>query len=308
MAFVSDAICAAFVGAQQSVGCACVLSREDHTLHIEDVRVVRRARNGASSAAHRRLDRNMTDGTYVPRKVMAIFAHPDDIEFECAGTAARWAKAGAEVFYVLCTSGDGGIADHRITRAEAAQIREAEQRAAAAVVGVKEVVFLREPDGLLENTLALRKRLVREIRRIRPEVVLTGDPTLVLTANNFINHPDHRAASNAAIDAVYPTAGQPHLFEDLREEGLWAHRVRKVYITGDLKSESFVDITDTIDMKVEAVRQHASQFPREDPGQRVRDWAALVGKRKEVPYAEPFRVLTLLSDAEFERISHLGNG
>lgn len=240
---------------------------------------------------------------------MAIFAHPDDIEFECAGTAALWAKAGAEVVYLLCTSGDGGIADHGISRADAARIREKEQRAAAAVVGVEKVVFLREPDGLLENTIALRKRLVREIRRHRPEVVLTGDPTLVFTANNFINHPDHRAASTAAIDAVYPTAGQPHIFEDLHhEEGLWAHRVRKVYVTSDLKAETFVDITDTIELKVEALRQHASQFPREDPGPRVREWAALAGKRKEVAYAEPFRVITLLSDAEFERLATVGNG
>src|SRR5512135_1812284 len=117
--------------------------------------------------------------TYIPESAMAIVAHPDDIEFSCVGTMARWARAGARICYVLCTSGDVGIAEPGMTRQRAAQIREAEARAAAEIAGVKDVVFLREPDGLLVPTLDLRKKLVREIRRFRPEVVVTGDPTVL---------------------------------------------------------------------------------------------------------------------------------
>jgi LmbE family N-acetylglucosaminyl deacetylase len=226
---------------------------------------------------------------------MAIFAHPDDIEFGCAGTLARWVKAGARVVYVLCTSGEVGIADLRITRARASEIREAEQLAAAALVGVEDVVFLREPDGMLENTLALRKRLVREIRRARPEVVMTGDPTLLLTPDNYINHSDHRAASTAAVDAVFPAAGQPHLFQELADDGLTAHRVRKVYITSSSPEDTLVDITTTIDLKISALQKHASQFSS-DPGPRVRRWAARIAQDKGIQYAEAFRVITLMGD------------
>ena len=116
---------------------------------------------------------------YVPESALVIMAHPDDIEFSCAGTLARWAKAGARIGYVLCTSGDVGIAEPGMTRARAAEIREAETLAAAAVLGVTDVTFLREPDGLLQPTLELRKKLVREIRRFRPEVLVCSDPTVV---------------------------------------------------------------------------------------------------------------------------------
>ena len=162
---------------------------------------------------------------------MVIVAHPDDIEFSCAGTVARWVKEGAEVVYVLCTSGDVGISEPGMTKDKAAKIREAEQMAAAEVVGVKEVIYLREPDGMLENSMALRKKLVREIRRFKPEVVITGDPTIVWANSNYINHPDHRAAAGAALDAIFPAAGQPNLFEELAQEGITAHKVRKVYVT-----------------------------------------------------------------------------
>ncbi|TLN19053.1 PIG-L family deacetylase, partial [bacterium] len=142
---------------------------------------------------------------------MAIVAHPDDIEYTCAGTLARWAKAGARVAYLLCTSGDVGIATPGMTRARATEIREAESRAAADLAGVRDLTFLREPDGMLTATLDLRKKIVREIRRFRPEVVITGDPTIVWSGSDYINHPDHRAAAQAALDATFPAAGQPNL-------------------------------------------------------------------------------------------------
>ena len=244
----------------------------------------------------------MDNGYYVPQKAMVIVAHPDDVEFSCAGTVARWVRDGAEVVYVVCTSGEVGIAEPNITKEKAAQIREDEQTAAAEVVGVKEVIFLHEPDGLLENTLALRKRLVREIRRFKPEVVITGDPTVVWAGPTYINHPDHRAASGAALDAVFPAAGQPHLFEDLAGEGLMAHKTRKVYVMAWQNSDTFVNISDTIDLKLEALKKHASQMKDWDPEPMIKEWATEAAKGKEMRFAEGFRVVTLISDEDFAKI------
>ncbi len=240
---------------------------------------------------------------YVPKKAMVIVAHPDDIEFSCAGTIARWVKAGVEVCYVLCTSGDVGIAEPGMTKAKAAEIREAEQTAAAKAVGVNEVVYLREPDGMLVNTLELRKKLVREIRRFKPEAVVTGDPTVVWARNDYINHPDHRAAAGAALDAVFPAAGQPNLFEEIeQEEGFTAHKPRKVYATSWTTPDIYVDITDTIDLKIEALKKHVSQMGDWDPEPRIREWSAEIGKGKEMAHAESFKVVTLISDEDFEKM------
>jgi LmbE family N-acetylglucosaminyl deacetylase len=232
---------------------------------------------------------------------MVIVAHPDDPDFSCAGTLARWARAGTRISYVICTSGEVGIADPAITKEEAAKIRESEQREAAEIVGVQEVIFLREPDGMLQPTLELRKKLVREIRRFRPEVVVTGDPTVVWASDRYINHPDHRAAATAALDATFPAAGQPHLFEELKEDGLTAHKPRKVYITGWNQDALYVNIADTIDIKIEALKAHASQMKDWDPEPRIREWAAERGKGKEMAYAESFRVITLESDEDWEK-------
>lgn len=248
----------------------------------------------------------MYNGRYVPKKAMVIVAHPDDIEFSCAGTVARWVKEGAEIVYVLCTSGDVGISEPGMTKEQAAKIREAEQLAAAEVVGVKEVIFLREPDGMLENTIALRKRLVREIRRFKPEVVITGDPTVVWAHSNYINHPDHRAASGAALDAVFPAAGQPNLFEELAEEGITAHKIRKVYVTSWEMADTFVNISDTMDLKVEALRKHASQMQDWDPEPMLREWAADYAKGKEMEFAEAYRVVTLINDEDYAKMEEEG--
>jgi LmbE family N-acetylglucosaminyl deacetylase len=238
---------------------------------------------------------------YIPESAMAIVAHPDDIEFSCAGTLARWARAGARISYVLCTSGDVGIADPKLTRQQAAQIREAEQTAAARVIGASEVIFLREPDGLLQPTLELRKKLVREIRRFRPEVVICGDPTVVFANGTYINHPDHRAAATAALDAVFPAAGQPHLFEELADEGLKPHKVRKVYVSVWGNGDTFVSIDATIDLKIEALKQHKSQMEGWDPGEMIRNWAAETARGKEMTYAESYRVITLMSDEDWQK-------
>ena len=238
---------------------------------------------------------------YLPESVMAIVAHPDDIEFSCAGTLARWAKAGKRIAYVLCTSGEVGIAEPGMDKLKATEIREAEQRVAAEIVGAQEVIFLREPDGMLQPTLELRKRLVREIRRFRPEVIVCGDPTIVWAGDSYINHPDHRAAATAALDAVFPAAGQPNLFEELEEEGLSAHKPRKVYVTSWTEPDQFVNITETIDIKIAALRAHKSQMKDWDPEPRIKEWASERAKGKEMIYAEAFRVVTLVSDEDWAK-------
>ncbi len=245
-----------------------------------------------------------TNSFYTPQRVMVIVAHPDDIEFGCAGTIARWVAAGAEACYVLVTSGDVGIADLSITREQAAALREQEQRDAATAIGVQEVVFLGEPDGMVEATLTLRKRLVREIRRFRPEAVVCFDPTAVFVDASYINHPDHRAAATAAVDAVFPAAGQPHLFQELEKDGLQAHKVRKLYITTfGSGGDTWVNISDTIDLKIAALRKHVSQMGEWDPEPMLREWAAAAAKGKEMAYAEVFRVVTLVSDDDFARMA-----
>lgn len=244
----------------------------------------------------------MPNGIYIPESAMAIVAHPDDIEFSCAGALARWAKAGARISYVLCTSGDVGIDEEGMTRARATEIREAEAHEAARIAGATEIIFLREPDGMLQATLDLRKKLVREIRRFRPEVIIAGDPTIVWAGADYINHPDHRAAATAALDATFPAAGQPNLFEDLQEEGLSAHKPRKVYVTiWDNNADVFVNIDETIDTKIEALRAHKSQMKEWDPGPSIREWAANSAKGKEMTYAEAYRVVTLVDDESWEK-------
>jgi LmbE family N-acetylglucosaminyl deacetylase len=239
----------------------------------------------------------MAASNYTPKRVMVIVAHPDDIEFSCAGTIARWVREGAEVCYVLVTSGDVGINDASISKEEATRIRETEQTAAAAVVGVHNVVYLREPDGMVEATMELRKKLVREIRKFKPDTVITGDPQVLWAGDGYINHPDHRAVALAAVDAIFPAAGQPALFSELREEGLDAHKPYKVYVQAWEKADTFVNISDTIHLKVAALREHKSQMKDWDPEPRVREWAGEVAKGKEMEYAEGFRVVTFADAA-----------
>ncbi len=243
-----------------------------------------------------------TNNFYIPQSAMAIVAHPDDIEFSCAGTLARWARAGTRIYYVLCTSGDVGIDEPGMTRQQAAEIRETEARAAAEIAGAEEIIFLGEPDGLLQPTIELRKKIVRQIRRYRPEVVICGDPTVVWSGDRYINHPDHRAAATAALDATFPAAGQPNLFQELEEEGLKAHKVRKVYVTGWGTTDLFVNIEDTIDIKIAALRAHKSQMKDWDPEPRIKEWATERARGKEMKYAESFRVITLIDDETWAKL------
>src|SRR5947199_3192108 len=169
----------------------------------------------------------MLDG--YPRSVltyMVVAAHPDDPDFGVAGTAARLVREGHNVHYVMCTSGDAGSDDPTIPPADLIRVREAEQQAAAGILGLSGVHFLRFPDGELQPSLELRKALVREMRRLKADVVLCQDPrSIVYDDGTYLNHPDHRAAGQAALDAAFPAAGNPSAFRDLLAEGLEAHKV-----------------------------------------------------------------------------------
>jgi LmbE family N-acetylglucosaminyl deacetylase len=234
-----------------------------------------------------------------PERALVIAAHPDDIEFVVAGTAAKWARAGTVVGYVLATSGDAGSHVPGITREQVARIREEEQRAAAKLAGVDEVVFLGYHDGEVEPTLALRRDLVREIRRFEPDIVICYDPTRLLIGDRYINHPDHRAVGQAALDAIAPAAAMPLVFPELGEEGLKPHRVKEVLVASGPEPDTWVDITETIDVKIEALRRHTSQFPEGwDPGEMVRGWAAESGEKAGVPYAEVYRRIILVREED----------
>ncbi|MBI4282713.1 MAG: PIG-L family deacetylase [Chloroflexi bacterium] len=233
------------------------------------------------------------------KRVMLIVAHPDDGEFMAAGTLAKWARQGSEICYVLCTSGDKGTSDPEMKPEELAAIREREQRGAAAVVGARDVVFLRYADGTLQNTLELRKDLVRQIRRYKPDILVCQDPTMRYT-DGYINHPDHRAAGDAALDAVFPSARDYHVFPEIAtEEGLMPHKTLEVYLGAqDSNATVWVDIADTIDVKIAALYEHMSQVGK-DPerlktmAERIKERCAEVGTAHAMRYAESFRYIHL---------------
>lgn len=230
---------------------------------------------------------------YIPERALMIYAHPDDIEFGVAGTAAKWAKAGAKVHYIVITDGNIGSHDPEMTPEKLATIRRAEQTAAAATVGAT-VSYLGYPDGMLQPTLALRRDLVREIRRHRPNVVVTGDPRSFFPRDTYINHPDHRAAATAAVEACFPAPNSPLVFPELLEEGFEPCDVNYVYISHPVSGANlWVDISDVIDLKIEALKQHPSQMRGWDPTDRLKEWSAEIGKRVGFKHAEVFFRITL---------------
>src|SRR5689334_21131253 len=173
----------------------------------------------------------MTTTTTKSIRVLAIFAHPDDAEFSIGGSAALWADEGTEVFYCVVTDGAAGSNDPNQNLDELIQTRQAEQRAAAQVLGVKEVFFLGYADGTLQPTLELRRELTRLIRQIKPDRVIVSDPTAMFYGEDYINHPDHRAAAEAAVYAEYPSAVTRPIFPELLAEGFEPHQVKELYIS-----------------------------------------------------------------------------
>jgi LmbE family N-acetylglucosaminyl deacetylase len=187
--------------------------------------------------------------------ILVVTPHPDDAEFGVAGTVARWTKQGKQVVYVVCTNGNKGTSDPNVKPAELAEIRQKEQRAAAEVLGVREVVFLENPDQGLEDTPEFRKQIVRMIRRYRPETVVTADPY-----RRYIWHRDHRIAGQVTLDAVFPYARDHLAYPDLLEEGLQPHKVREMLFWASQDINYISDITDTFDRKLAALRCHESQI------------------------------------------------
>ena len=229
-----------------------------------------------------------------PRCLLAVAAHPDDLEFSCAGTLALWAKQGTKVVYLICTSGEAGFDRPGLSREERLAIREEEQRAAAEVLGVHAVVFLREPDGLLQPTLELRRKIVREIRRFQPETVVCWDPSLLWINDSMMNHPDHRAVAQAAVDAVFPSAGLLYLHEDFLAEGLKPWKPDRLVIVSFDGGDTFMDIEETIELKIAALKKHQSQIKRLGPGALYsKDGRTAGSQGKGIKYAETFRVIQL---------------
>jgi LmbE family N-acetylglucosaminyl deacetylase len=227
---------------------------------------------------------------------MSIHAHPDDQEFTVAGTLAKWARAGSDVVSVCLTRGAAGSNDSTppdMTRDRLAPIREEEQRRACGVLGIREVVFLDYEDGMLEPTLALRRDVTRLIRRYRPNAVVCGDPTVRFYGNRYMNHPDHRVAADVALDAVFPSAETRFIFPELLDEGLAPHKVTRVFVHGAERPDTFIDIADTLDVKIAALREHKSQLGSWDPTEMITGWARMQGKRGRLKAAEAYRLMVL---------------
>lgn len=224
---------------------------------------------------------------------MVVFAHPDDAEFSCGGTVAKWVNEGFEFVYVVATDGSKGSSDPTMSPERLVALRQQEQRRAADVLGVKEVVFLGYPDGYLEHTLALRKDIARAIRQFRPERLITMTPYRSFSVSGSINHPDHLAIGDATLAAVYPTARDRLTFPELLAEGLEPYAVREVYVTGTDAPDTWIDITETLDKKLAALLEHSSQIRSPEVFDRVRARAKETAGGHEMEYAECFKKFTL---------------
>ena len=227
-------------------------------------------------------------------KILVISPHPDDLDFACAGTVAKLTGEGHEVSYLIVTDGSKGTRglpqSRSISEEELVRLREREQREAARVVGVSEVTFLGFRDGEVENTPALRRELVRMLRQIRPDIVFSFDPANLSFDSFYRFHRDHRVVAEAVFDAVYPAAHNKLFFPELLEQGYKPHRPREVWFFGTANPNRFVDITDTIDKKIEALACHSSQIPDIDEvSELVRARAEELGRRAGCKYAEAFR-------------------
>lgn len=247
------------------------------------------------------------NATYVPPRAMLIYAHPDDVEFSAGGTAAKWAKHGSKVYYVVITDGNVGSHEQGMTAERLIETRRQEQTAAAKIAGAEGCIFLGYHDGLLQPTLELRRELVRLIRRYKPNAVVCGDPTSFFPNENRINHPDHRAAATAAIDATFPAAEMPLLYPELEADGLTPHKVNYVYISNPSREANYyVDITETIENKIEALRAHASQLGDWDPDEPIKNWNGETGRQVGFQFAERFMRITL-KEPEIEAEAGLSN-
>lgn len=224
------------------------------------------------------------------KRALVIMAHPDDAEFTAGGTIARLCSQGWDVFYLLTTSGDMGTHDGNTSREKLAALREREQMAAAKVLGVMGCTFLRYPDGFLEDTAEMRGKIVYEIRRIRPDLVITWEPF-----RRTFTHRDHRITGQAALDAVYPLARSPLAYPEHLEQGLHVHRANEVLLAGAAEPDYYVDVTTFFPTKMAALKKHRSQIggaPIRELRERLRKRMAETGQQAGYQLAEAFRRLT----------------
>jgi LmbE family N-acetylglucosaminyl deacetylase len=238
----------------------------------------------------------MSDGTI--QRILCAYAHPDDVEFSFGGTVAEWSSQGIEVHYVCVTDGSAGNNEPGWTREQIAEIRQREQRDAAAVLGVADVVFLGYPDGYLQVTLELRRDLTREVRRFRPDRIVTMDPTTAFVARRYVNHPDHRAVGEAMMAVINPDAPSRPQFPELLEEGFEPFEIPELWLpTWDVTdADEVVDIGGSIDKKIGALQAHASQLKNmgvDDIGPVVRERAAALAEGRDFEYGEAFKVFRL---------------
>jgi LmbE family N-acetylglucosaminyl deacetylase len=222
---------------------------------------------------------------------LVIFAHPDDAEYMCGGTVAAWARDGTEVRYCVITDGSAGSNEPGVVREELAVVREAEQRAAAEILGVKDLIFLGFRDGELEVNLETRRAVTRVVRRVRPDVIVAPDPARLWSGSGYINHWDHKQAGTLALCAVMPDAPSRPQFPELLDEGLEPFEVHHLWLAAE-DADIFVDLSKTLDTKMEALRRHASQGAG-DSEDRVRERAREVGEAGGLEYAEGFKTFAL---------------
>lgn len=249
-------------------------------------------------------------------EAMVVGAHPDDDDFGAGGTSALWARQGKKIVWVVMTDGTEGSEVPSLVDTELMLTREQEQRCSCEVLGVQAVEFLRFPDGHLTNSEAARKAIVRLIRKYRPRVVFTHDPTQHIFAPDpyekpdetaYLNHPDHRATGNIVLDAIFPAVGNPRSYRELLAEGLPPYQVHELYLFFSEHENTYIDISETIEQKAKALQCHVTQFgPQAKMLDRIREWGAETAKEAkekkglEMQYAEGFRRIKLYVPKEQE--------
>ena len=239
-----------------------------------------------------------SDIEFKPKIVLGIAAHPDDLDFSASGSMSKWALEGAEVYYLILTDGSKGSEDRSMTGPQLTKIRMDEQRVAAKVIGAKDVFFLDYPDGMLEVSMDLKRDIVRVIRKVKPDTVVTMDPTILYDLGwNFVNHSDHRAAGQAAIDAVFPLARDFLVFPELHQnEGLEPHKVQNLLLVNFTKANFVVDISSTLDKKINALKEHRSQI--KDDGnlsKMITERSHQAGLEHGYDYAEKFIKIEMMA-------------
>jgi LmbE family N-acetylglucosaminyl deacetylase len=225
--------------------------------------------------------------------ILGIGAHPDDLDFGAAGTFAKWAKAGHTCYHLVCTDGGKGSSDPDMTEEKLIRIRQSEQKRVAKILGLKGVYFLKHHDTELVPDLQLKKEIVTYIRKLKPDIVVTSDPSFLYSKESgYINHTDHRAAGLATLDAVFPMARDRLTFSDLEREGLTPHKVKTVYLTAFENPNEIEDITNTLTLKLEALRAHESQIGKQAL-LFVKERAKKLGTKNGFKFAEGFIKLNL---------------